>query len=213
PDSTDHVEAAEEAFLACPHCGGIMWHDERHGVPGKNEMNQCSLGNAKWVRDGEIWVPAENRVSGIPMRADIASFWMKGPAAAFTTWRDLVLKYLKAEEEYERTGSQEALKTTINTDQGMPFMPRGLEEGRNWEDVKAALARDIGVKVVPEGVRFLVASVDVQAGRFEVQVMGVSEGGDITVIDRFAIKKSARLDEDGERERVKPATYVEDWKL
>lgn len=212
PDSQDHVEAAEEAYLACPHCGGCMWHDERHGVPGKNELNQIDLGNAKWVRDGQIWRPADNSVEGVPYRSDIASFWMKGPAAAFTTWRDLVLKFLKAEEEYERTGSQEALKTTINTDQGLPFMPRGLDEGRNWEDVKGT-ARDLGVKVVPAGVRFLVAAVDVQAGRFEVQVMGFSAGGDVTIIDRFAIKKSDRLDEDGERERVKPATYLEDWNL
>ena len=212
PDSQDHVEAAEEAYLACPHCGGCMWHDERHGVPGKNELNQIDLGNAKWVRDGQIWRPAENSIEGVPYRSDIASFWMKGPAAAFTTWRDLVLKFLKAEEEYERTGSQEALKTTINTDQGLPFMPRGLDEGRNWEDVKGT-ARDLGVKVVPAGVRFLVAAVDVQAGRFEVQVMGFSAGGDVTIIDRFAIKKSDRLDEDGERERVKPATYLEDWNL
>jgi phage terminase large subunit GpA-like protein len=80
------------------------------------------------------------------------------------------------------------------------------------EDVKA-MAKDLGEKVVPEGVRFLTATVDVQFNRFEVQVLGFGVGGDIYVIDRFPIKKSERLDEDGERERVKPASYVEDWKL
>jgi phage terminase large subunit GpA-like protein len=219
PDSTDHVEAAEAAVMACPHCGGIIWHDGEHGVPGKNELNQIDLGNANWVRDGQIWTPRQalegnNRgvIEGTPYRSDQASFWLKGPAAAFTNWRDLVLKYLKADEEYERTGSQESLKTTVNTDQGLPFKPRGMEEGRNWEDVKA-LASDLGIRVVPLGVRFLIALIDVQAGRFEVQVVGISTGGDMTVIDRFAIKKSKRLDEDGERERVKPATYLEDWEL
>lgn len=212
PDSADHVEAAEATVMACPHCGGVIWHDGKDGVPGKNELNQVDLGNARWVRDGQIWLPAENRVEGTPFRSDIASFWVKGPAAAFTTWRDLALKYLKAEEEFQRTGSQEALKTTINTDQGLPFLPRGLSDGRLWEDVKAT-ARDLGVKVVPEGVRFLVALVDVQKSRFEVQVIGYSAGGDMTVIDRFAIKKSARLDEDGERDQVAPHTYVEDWHL
>ena len=212
PDSADHVEAAEASVMACPRCGGVIWHDGKNGVPGKHELNQVSLGNAKWVKDGQIWIPAENRVEGTPFRSDIASFWMKGPAAAFTDWRELVLKFLKAEEEYQRTGSQEALKTTINTDQGLPYMPRNLSEGRLWEDVKAT-ARDLGVKVVPEGVRFLEATVDVQKNRFEVQVMGIGVGGDITVIDRFAIKKSNRLDEDGEREQVAPATYLEDWDL
>ncbi len=219
PDSADHVEAAEAAVMACPHCGGIIWHDGEHGVPGKNELNQIDLGNANWVRDGQIWTPrqaleANNRgvIEGTPYRSDQASFWLKGPAASFTNWRDLVLKYLKADEEYERTGSQESLKTTVNTDQGLPFKPRGMDEGRNWEDVKS-LASDLGIRVVPLGVRFLLALIDVQAGRFEVQIVGVGVGGDMTVVDRFAIKKSARLDEDGERERVKPATYLEDWHL
>lgn len=212
PDSADHVEAAEATVMACPHCSGVIWHDGRDGVPGKNELNQVDLGNARWVRDGELWLPAEKRVEGVAFRSDIASFWMKGPAAAFTTWRDLALKYLKAEEEYDRTGSQEALKTTINTDQGLPFLARGTHEGRLWEDVRA-MARDLGVKVVPEGVRFLVATVDVQKNRFEVQVHGIGVGGDITVVDRFALTKSPRLDDDGDPERVAPASYIEDWDL
>jgi len=213
PDSADHVEAAEATVMMCPHCSSLIWHDGKDGAPGKNELNQVDLGNAKWVRDGMIWLPEEgDRLVGTPLRSDIASFWMKGPAAAFTTWRDLALKYLKADEEFERTGSQEALKTTTNTDQGLPFKPRGLAEGRLWEDVKAT-SRDLGERVVPEGVRFLLATVDVQLRRFEVQIHGIGVGGDITVIDRFAIKKSARLDEDGERERVAPASYVEDWRL
>ena len=214
PDSRDHVEAAEAAFMACPKCGGVIHHESRNGVPGKHELNQP--GNARWVKDGELWVPRNGvmgeTLEGKPFRSDIASFWLKGPSASFTTWRELVLKYLKAEEEYERTGSQESLKTTVNTDQGMPFTPKGLENGRKPEDVKSA-AQDLGERLVPKGVRFLTATVDVQASRFEVQVHGYSEGGDITVIDRFAIKKSMRRDEDGDVERVRPASYVEDWKL
>lgn len=219
PDSQDHVEAAEATVMACPHNGCAIWHDGHGGSPGKNEMNQIELGNARWVRDGEIWIPAKpgdanrrGRIEGSAYRADLASFWLKGPAAAFTTWRDLVLKYLKAQDEYERTGSQEALKTTINTDQGLPYTPKGLDEGRNWEELKG-LAKDLGVQVVPEGVRFLVALIDVQKYRFEVQVMGFSAGADITIIDRFAIRKSERKDEDGDPDRLRPATYAEDWDL
>lgn len=219
PDSADHVEAAEATVMVAPCCGGIIWHDERHGVPGKNELNQVELGNARWVKDGQIWVPRKDfdadirgSIEGTPFRSDMASFWMKGPAALFTTWRDLALKYLKAEEEFERTGSQEALKTTINTDQGLPFLPRGSEVGRLAEDIKNT-AQDLGERVVPFGVRFLFALIDVQKHRFEVQIVGVSPGGDLTVIDRFPIKKSKRTDEDGDIEIVAPATYLEDWDL
>lgn len=219
PESEDHVESAEAAFMACPHCGGVIHHDGKDGVPGKNELNQITLGNAAWVKDGQLWVPRQRdeaelhgRMEGKAFRSDIASFWMKGPAAAFTTWRDLVLKYLKASEEFERTGSQEALKTTVNTDQGLPYLPKGLEAGRLWEDLKS-LSRDLGVRVVPDGCRFLLALVDVQAGRFEVQVVGFGVHGEMWIIDRFAIKKSKRKDEDGDVERVAPATYLEDWDL
>lgn len=209
PDSTDMIEAAEATVLACPHCGGVMWHDGKDGVPGKHEMNQP--GNARWVKDGTIWLP-DGSVSGKPYRSDIASFWMKGPCAAFMDWRGLVLKYLKAEQEYERTGSQEALKTTVNTDQGLPYTPKMLETGRLPELLKAR-AVTLPEKTIPEGVRFLEAAIDVQKNRFEVQVMGFGVGGDITIIDRFAIRKSKRLDDDGERWPVNPGSYLEDWYL
>lgn len=211
PDSADMVEAAEATVMVMPCCGQIIWHDGKDGDPGKHELNQVKLGNARWVKDGQIWMP-DGSLEGKPFRSDIASFWMKGPAALFTDWRDLALKYLKAMDEYERTGSSEALKTTVNTDQGEPFKPVGLDAGRLAEDVKAT-AQDLGERVVPKGVRFLLALVDVQLRRFEVQIMGVSVGGDITVIDRFAIKKSDRLDDEGERDTVAPASYLEDWDL
>lgn len=216
PDSEDLVEAAEATVMECPHCSGHIWHDGLHGTPGKHELNQISEGNAKWVREGQLWVPrtdtSAETLEGRGLRSDLATFWLKGPAANFADWRGIVLRYLQAMAEFERTGAQEALKTTINTDQGLAYLPKGMEQGRLAEDIKA-MATDLGVRVVPKGVRFLVAAVDVQKYRFEVQVMGFGVGGDITVIDRFAIKKSRRLDEDGERERVEPATYLEDWDL
>lgn len=207
PDSRDHVEAAEATVMGCPHCGGIIHHDTTNGVPGKHELN---IGG-RWIMDGQRW-ERDDSVSGKPMRSDTASFWMKGPAASFTTWRDLALKMLKAEEEFERTGSQSALKVTVNTDQGEPYSPRGMGDSRLPEDLKD-LSRNIGHQVVPHGVRFLVATVDVQANRFEVQVQGLGHGGDITLIDRFAIRKSNRVDADGDPLPVRPDTYSEDWHL
>ncbi len=219
PDSEDLVEAAEATVMACPHCTHHIWHDGLHGEPGKHELNQTTLGNARWVREGQLWVPrgrdggdVAGTLEGRGLRSDLAAFWLKGPAANFATWRDIVLKYLQARREFERTGAQEALKTTVNTDQGLPYLPQGMENGRLPEDVKA-MAQDLGEGVVPPGVRFLVASIDVQKSRFEVQVHGFSEGADVTVIDRFAIRKSRRLDEDGEREPLRPASYLEDWDL
>jgi phage terminase large subunit GpA-like protein len=63
------------------------------------------------------------------------------------------------------------------------------------------------------GVRFLVACIDVQKNRFEVQIHGIGVGGDVWVIDRYKTVKSKRLDDDGERYWINPGAYFEDWKL
>jgi phage terminase large subunit GpA-like protein len=211
PNSKDHLEAAEMATMDCPHCSFSMTHEAGPGQAGKSELN-C-LG--KWIKDGMLWLP-DGTVAGTPFRSQIASFWQKGVTASFMDWKSMVFKYLKAIEEYEATGSYQAWKSTVNTDQAHPFVSPSMQGNRLPEDLKSR-ALDIGEKVVPEGVRFLISTVDVQgganAGAFIVQVHGFGEGGDVTIIDRFSIRKSTRLDEDGERYLLSPASYVEDWKL
>ena len=207
PDTTDPIEAGELAVMVCPHCGGFITHDgdEKNGLPGKYEMNQ----GGRWVKEGMTWLP-DGRTEGTPLRTDIASFWLKGPAAAFADWKKLVVDYKMAMDTYERTGDEGPLRVTVNTGQGLPYSPKILSAGRNPEDVKS-LVQDIGEKTIPRGVRFLVASVDVQATRFEVQVHGFARSGKVVVIDRFKITKSERLDEDGERHRLRPDAFLEDW--
>lgn len=209
PDTEDPIEAGEMAEMMCRHCGATMTHDgdEQNGIPGKRELN---IGG-RWVKEGMIWLP-DGTMQGTPVRSDIASFWLKGPAAAFASWKDLVVEYKQAMKSYESTGDEGPLRVAVNTGQGLPYSPKILSAGRNPEDVKA-LSREIGEKVVPAGVRFLVASVDVQATRFEVQVHGFSRAGNMVVIDRFKIYKSNRLDQDGERERLRPDAFLEDWDL
>lgn len=207
PDSKDKMEAAEAAELKCPHCDVHLQHSMKH------ELN---IGG-RWIKDGQIWRP-DGSITGTPARSDIASFWLKGAAAAFQSWRGLVLNYLNAMEDYQRTGSQEMLKATINTDQGLPYSPKGLyQDLRLPEQLKERANPELGEKVVPDGVRFLIATADVQNNRFVIQVLGIKPAPealyDLVVVDRFEIRKSARLDEDGERFVVKPGAYVEDWKL
>jgi len=205
PDSADTLESAEQAYMRCPHCFTTKGRPITHGM--KDELNQ----QGRWLLDG-LRFDDEGNVYGTPFRSDIASFWLKGTAAAFATWKTLVLNYLKAMEEFRRTGSQESLKSTVNTDQGHPYRPQGTEAERLPEALKER-AQDIGEKVVPHGVRFLLALADTQKNKWVVQVFGVGVGMDITLIDRFDIVKSKRLDDDGEHLWVKPATYSQDWKL
>lgn len=209
PDSKDRVEAAEAARLKCPFC------DAKYGHERKHEFNL----HGRWLAEGQRWL-ANGEVVGTPIRSDTASFWLKGVAAAFMDWKSMVFNYLKAMDDYEATGSQEALKVTVTTDQGVPYSPKGLAmEQRLPEQLKEDRAEALAdPATVPEGVRFLIATIDVQANRFVVQVHGFfpteDNGlGDIVPIDRYEIRKSERRDEDGERYWVRPGSYLEDWKL
>lgn len=198
------AEQAETVYLQCPHCQErIEWDD-------RNQMQQRGV----WLADGQQ-IDREGRIYGKAMRTGIASFWLNGIAAAFMTWERIVVNYLNADNEYKQTNSEQALKKFYNTDLAEPYYPRSQESVRHPEVLKAR-EEPLEQQMVPEGVRFLVATVDVQKNMFVVQVMGWIPGekkADMVIIDRFDIFKSERRDGDGERVPVKPHGYPEDWDL
>ncbi|MGM6996297.1 phage terminase large subunit family protein [Escherichia coli] len=201
-DIADPVLASEAAYIQCPSCSGRILPEQ------KRELN----GRGVWLRDGES-INADGSRYGDPRRSRIASFWMEGPAAAYQTLSQLVYKLLTAEQEYETTGSEETLKTVIDTDWGLPYLPRASMEQRKSELLEQR-AEPVPSRSVPDGVNFLVATVDVQAGRhrrFVVQVTGYGSRGERWIIDRYNITQSLRGDSDGESQRIDPASYPEDW--
>lgn len=208
PESEDLMEAAEMATLECPHCSIHYHHDPMDDLPGKHLLNERGL----WVPD-HCHVDQDGVVHGNPPRSTIASFWLKGVAAAFSDWKTLVFNHLSATREYNRTGNEETLKATVNTDQGEPYAPKSLSSDRVPEALKAR-AKDRGFRVVPATVRFLIATIDIQKNRFVVQVHGITATRDIVVIDRFDVRKSEREDKvAGGNLWVNPGAYLEDWKL
>lgn len=203
-DSSDPVLASEAAFLQCPACKGRITPDMKRALNMK----------CVWLRDGQS-IDRNGQVSGDGRRSRIASFWMEGPAAAYQTWAQLIYKYLTAEQEYESTRSEETLKTVINTDFGRPYLPRASLEQRKSELLEQR-AEDVPKRSVPDGVQFLTATVDVQAGRdrrFVVQVTGYGSMGERWIVDRYNIRYSLRCDGNGESIQVDPASYPEDWDL
>lgn len=208
PDSADLMESAEAVYMACPHCfdssGALIYQHMRQEIDYKGV----------WLKDGES-IDKEGVRSGKARRSDIASFWLKGPATAFGQWKVMVHKYLSAMEEYSTTGNDRPLKTTVNTEHGEVFIAPRTASAISPEDLMSRM-NDIGVKVVPDGVRFLVSTIDVQKNKFVVQVHGIKPAVntvDLVIIDRFDILKSERRDEDGERYLVNPSNYSEDWDL
>ncbi|HBC3038162.1 TPA: phage terminase large subunit family protein, partial [Escherichia coli O146] len=122
---------------------------------------------------------------------------------------------LAAEEEYERTGSEETLKAVVNTDIGRPYLPRSATEQRKSELLEQR-AEPFPRRSVPDGVRFIEATVDVQGGknrRFVVQITGYGEQGERWIVDRYNIRHSLRCSPNGESLPVDPAAYPEDWDL
>lgn len=191
--------AAHHAVVICPASGCMLQHGAKRAL---------NLGG-RWVADGQRWVG--DRLEGEAQRSTIAGYWLGGVAAAYQTWSSLVLRYLQGLREYELSGSEETLKTTINTDQGMPFRSRllGTANASRPSDRTEPLPRYI----VPAAARYLIASVDVQSGsngRFVVSVKAFGPGLEGWIVDRFDIRQSPRGRKDAPVQ-IDPAGYAEDW--
>ncbi len=191
--------AEQYARIACPECGGL------HEPQQRSAMNAGGL----WVHDGQSIV--DGKVVGDRRRANTASYWLGGVAAAYQTWPSMVLKYLTAVLTYSKTGDEGPLRVTTNTDLGAPYLPRAIANRRSAEDLMRR--REPWERgTAPEGVRFIVAAVDVQAHVFRVNFFGFGEGLESWVLERLAITASHR--KEGERNAgVDPASYVEDWSV
>ena len=171
PDSADKMEAAEGACMTCD-CGYPITEEQRY---------DCNL-QGRWIKDGMTW-NVDGSITGAALRSDIASFWLKGPAAALGEWRAMVLTYLSAKETFEKDGTDEALKTTTNVDQGEAYIPIARLEERLPENLKDNTAL-VPLGSVPPWVRFLVATIDVQKNAFIVQVHGIGVGRDTVIVDQ-----------------------------
>lgn len=188
----------------CPHCGGQPRPKHKHA------LNR----NHRWLWEGGE-LDAEGNRSGQRRDTRIASFWMEGPAAAYQQWESLARKLEEAEETFQQTGSQEALRSRHGLDWGRPYIDRKAGKTRSAQRL-ADRADSFTQKRVPHGVRFLTAAVDVQGGRharFVVQVHGWGREGECWVVDRFNIREDRGLDGKSEPRQIDPATNPEDWKL
>lgn len=195
-------DAADTVVMVCPTCG--------HKIPPTSKVSMQEYG--VWLKDGQ-YIDG-GKVKGEGPRSRIASFWLNGVAAGFQSWQELVVKFMNATKEYEETGSEEALRQFYNNDIGEPYRPKS-EELERLPEILQSRAESLAKGVIPVGVRFLVAAIDVQKNMFKVQVHGISPGipFDITIIDRFDIIKSLRTDEEGDRLWVKPGVNQDDWDL
>jgi phage terminase large subunit GpA-like protein len=183
--------------IICPHCGCMI------PVTEKMELNR----GGAWITEAEIM--------GRQSTSNIAGYWMGGVAAAYQNWRSLVSRHLKGLQDYALTGSEERLKATINTDQGLPYMSMHLKEAsKKAAAVDKLVETDMQRYIVPPETRAVVASVDVQGGtnaRFIVQVHAIGPFMEQWLVNRYAITKSKREGMGEEFAPIDPGQYPEDW--
>lgn len=190
--------------IICPCCGVL--------IPAK-EKTAMNAGGV-WLAEGQS-IDDRRVISGEPSASSIAGYWLGGVAATYQPWKSLVERHLQGLRDYALTGSEETLKVTVNTDQGMPYMSRHLvESARNREKGETVDESAMQRYVVPAETRCLIASVDVQGGvasRFVVQIHAVGPYREQWLVDRFEIKKSTRPGMGEEFAQIDPASYPEDW--
>ena len=181
------IVADKYAKIYCPSCGGEITMDQ------KKQLNRTG----KWIK--------ENPEDTNP----IASFWLSGLCATYQSWNQILANYFKAMVYFDETGDESKLKAVCNVDLGMPFMTSSVAKALSAEELESR-AVDLGKRVVPEGVRFLTAVVDVQGNKFVVQVEGWGVGDTRYIIDRFDLTMSTRLVGDTPQP-MEPPSYIEDW--
>ncbi len=199
--------ARQYARVICP-SGCVITPDLRDG------MNRAILqGRGGWLQDG-LTADNRDRISGTPRTSSIAGFWLGGVAATYVNWETLLRKHMQALLEYVLTSSELPLQTTLNTDQGLPYMSRHLVEAQRAANRGGKAVEEVPRYIVPDWARFVVAFVDVQGGanaRFVVQVHAVGPHREQQIIDRFAITESEREGADGGKAPLDPDSYPEDW--
>lgn len=214
PSESELVEIVREADLptlakkysrvVCPCCGSMIDFKWRHTLNRKG----------RWLQDG-LSLTADDEITGTALSSSIAGYWLGGVAATYQKWSSLVERYLQGLREYAMSGSELTLKTTVNVDQGMPYISRHLVEGRaGGRSPQDRASKELERFIVPDWTRLVVAAVDVQGGsnaRFVVQVHAIGPNFEQALVNRFSITESRREGMGTEFAPIDPASYPEDW--
>ena len=97
----------------------------------------------------------------------VKGFHLNTLASTLTTWREVVEKFLVANEEVKK-GNVELMKVWTNTEMGQTWE----EDGETIEDEELIKRRENYNCEIPADVLYLTAGVDTQDDRFEVEVVG-----------------------------------------
>lgn len=195
------ADAGASAVMVCPHNGCVIEHSQKVALNRAGYwLHETASGGLARIDSGEV------------LKSDRVSYWLNGAAAAFASWARLVSKYETALRAFKAGGDESALQVTINTDQGLPYLPRAMsDEGALTVDQLKAQLKPYAQGIAPEWTRFVILSVDVQGNRFDVQATAYGLDGRRAVIDRFDLHTPPETAPYAADRVLDPATYLEDW--
>ncbi|MBP0983082.1 MAG: phage terminase large subunit family protein [Oscillospiraceae bacterium] len=165
----------EEWNVPCPHCGEfqpLLWSQVQFNKENLDEINyiceKCGTvcSEADWK---EQYIKGKF-VAAFPRRK-VRGFHLNTLASMFVDWREIVEKFLEANEKAKQ-GNIEPLKTWTNTEMGETWEEKG--EQLDYEELYKRREK-YGCEV-PNEVLMLTAGVDTQDNRFEIEVVGWGVG-------------------------------------
>lgn len=172
---TEFEHSTQEIWhVPCPGCGELVPLEWRNVIFDKDNLDEISHAcPVCGVVSSEIeW--KERSIDGkfiarFPDRK-VRGFHLNALASLFGEWREIVEKFLAANEE-KKKGNIELLKAWTNTEMGQTWE----EEGEQIEEADLYKRRERYNCEVPADVLALTAGIDTQDDRFEIEVVGWGE--------------------------------------
>jgi len=186
------VDIAESTRMQCPVC------NHEHPESRKFALNDQGV----WCGPDQR-ITLDGKVTGPERRSIMASYWLPGPAAFMQRWGNMAVSNETAKIQYELTGSEDELMATVLSDQCKPYTPMVRAKARTADELEERSKLETAPRgVVPIGVRFLTAQVDIGIGKFDIMVCGWGVGLECWVIDRWK-----------EVNDIDPSKRLTDWDL
>lgn len=168
----EYENSTQEVWhVPCPACGEyqpLEWAQVHFDKNNLDEINyvcsKCGTVSSE-VEWKEFFVKGKF-VPRFPER-NARGFYLNSLASLFVDWREIVEKFLVANEE-KKKGNIEMLKAWTNTEMAQTWE----EEGYEIADDELFMRREKYNCEVPNGVLVLTAGIDTQDDRFEIEVVG-----------------------------------------
>lgn len=189
PEDGTLDEIEQQARLVCPVNGCLI--EDHH----RREMNR----SGRWIGEGQE-IAQDGTITGELVKRKTAGFWIVGAMSPFVMGGigGLARARVKAQRELEVSGEDLTLRQVLVKQWGIPYTPPRSVGSIDANDLADRAEPDLKLQVVPQGVRFLTATVDCQIAHFEWLVRGWGVKGESWIID-------------GGRIPGDPATSPEDW--